>query len=156
MLPEMPQNDSFPVCTEEAVQIILSNWSEQEKEAFSELKWENLDELKVTLGLDIRNQFQLWSGNPGLLRACMNKIESEPLFKTILWNIFYAHTWEDGIGQDEIQNEKNRQEEKEAFEEVFSNIDAYLASELILFLTWLSVQKNPMNLVQLSQVRSKE
>lgn len=156
MLPEMSHNENLPVEIGEVVQIILSKWPEEEKEAFSQLDFFALDSLKLTLGLDIRNMFQLWSGNPKLLEACQLEIDRQPLLKEILWKVFYVTAWEEGFDEAEKQAAQSKEEEKTAFREVFSEMNAYLASELIIIMTWIAVQKNQMNLVQLSQLSLKE
>jgi len=49
---------------------------------------------------------------------------------------------------EEDQKDISAEEEKAAFLGVFSEMDAYLASELIMYLTWSYLQKNPDILVQ--------
>lgn len=66
----MLQNDTVPDQLSDVIQKILSQWSAEEKKAFLKLQASELDSLKLTLGLDIRNQFLLWSGNPKLIEAC--------------------------------------------------------------------------------------
>jgi len=156
VLPEMSQNENLPTEMGEVVHTILSKWPEEEKQAFSQLEMYALDSLKLTLGLDIRNMFQLWSGNPLLLQACKQEIANQPLLKEILWKIFYANSWEEGVEESEKQEPRTKEEEKTAFEEVFSEMNAYLASELIILKTWITIQKNQVNLVQLSQLPMKE
>lgn len=144
----MQQNDVVPNQISEAIHIISSHWSDEERRAFSQLNESDLDALKLTLGLDIRNQFLLWSGNPKLIEACRKELEQHSELKPILWTIFYEPIWKDGIAKEEDQNDQLAEEEEIAFREVFSEMNAYLASELIIYLTWSSLQKNLHNLVQ--------
>ncbi|MDD4663811.1 MAG: hypothetical protein PHD83_04005 [Caldisericia bacterium] len=149
-MPDMLQNENLPSEIGEVIQIIFSKWSEEEKQVFSMIEMTELNSLKLTLGLDIRNIFQLWSGNQKLLLACKQEIEKRPELKEILWKIFYLSSWEEGLLDEEKQGERAKEEEKSAFAEVFSEMNAYLSSELIIYLTWNSLQKNQSNLVQLS------
>lgn len=143
MTPDMLQNENLPSEIGEVIQIIFSKWSEEEKQAFSMIEMIELNSLKLTLGLDIRNLFQLWSGNQKLLLACQRETEEHPALKEILWKIFYLSSWEEGLLDEEKRGERAKEEEKIAFDEVFSEMNAYLASELIIYMAWSSLQKKP-------------
>jgi len=144
----MLQKDTVPDQLSEVIQKILSQWSAEEKRAFSQLQASELDSLKLTLGLDIRNQFLLWSGNPKLIEACRKELDQNSALQQTLWSIFYQSFWQEGILVEEDQKDISAEEEKAAFLSVFSEMDAYLASELIIYLTWSYLQKNPDILVQ--------
>lgn len=144
----MLQNDTVPEQLTDVIQKILSQWSAEEKKAFSQLQASELDSLKLTLGLDIRNQFLLWSGNPKLIEACRKVLDQDTALQQILWSIFYQTIWQEGVLAEEEQKDISAEEEKAAFMSIFSEMDAYLASELIIYLTWSCLQKNPDILVQ--------
>jgi len=144
----MLQNDTVPDQLSDVIQKILSQWSAEEKKAFLKLQASELDSLKLTLGLDIRNQFLLWSGNPKLIEACRKELDQNSALQQTLWSIFYQPFWQEGILVEEDQKDISAEEEKAAFLGVFSEMDAYLASELIMYLTWSYLQKNPDILVQ--------
>lgn len=81
-------------------------------------------------------------------RSLQKELDQNSALQQTLWSIFYQPFWQEGILVEEDQKDISAEEEKAAFLGVFSEMDAYLASELIMYLTWSYLQKNPDILVQ--------
>lgn len=62
--------DELPKTLEEAVNVLLSALSEEDKEALKNTPEEDLITLHHGLGTYIRNEFDLWTGNDRLLKSC--------------------------------------------------------------------------------------
>ena len=49
---------------------VLTNMSEKDKETFKDMTEDDLSVLHFGLGMYVRNNFGLWSGNDKLLKSC--------------------------------------------------------------------------------------
>ena len=62
--------DEYPRTLHEAIGVLISHMTEEEKEIIRGLDREDLVELYFSAGLDIRNKFGLWNDNYELLISC--------------------------------------------------------------------------------------
>ena len=63
-------NNGWPKTVTEAIKIIWSELSDQEKARISRMDDEAWLSLHFTLGMQIRNRFGLWEGNSMLIEDC--------------------------------------------------------------------------------------
>jgi len=67
----MPEgNGHWPRTLKEAVSLLLGGLNEHAKLGLKQATGDDLAVLHATLGVTIRNDFGLWSGNAALLKAC--------------------------------------------------------------------------------------
>ena len=59
---------SWPKTVDEAVNIILTDMSEADKEAVKNTSWDDLIQYHFGWGTNIRNSFGLWQGNSALVQ----------------------------------------------------------------------------------------
>ena len=62
--------NQYPKSVKEAVELLSSALSEEDKQAIRNLPELGLSSLHLTLGNYIRNEFGLWRNNDELLKAC--------------------------------------------------------------------------------------
>lgn len=72
-----------PTTLDDAVTLLLSTLSEEEKESLRATPREELILYHFSLGLYIRNQFGLWQGNDELLRSCYPEV-ADPYLREIV------------------------------------------------------------------------
>jgi hypothetical protein len=63
-------SQDWPKTVAEAVERILAELSDEQREAFRLMQEQELPRLHFSLGLHIRNQFGLWAGNLELSQDC--------------------------------------------------------------------------------------
>lgn len=64
------KKSKYPKTIEEAVDLLISSLSEEQRQEFMNMPEEKLDTLHFTLGMYIRNTFGLPVRNPELFAAC--------------------------------------------------------------------------------------
>ena len=60
----------WPVTLADAVKRVVDKLSDADKKAIAKMKKDDLIMLHMSLGMAIRNDFDLWQGNDSLIKEC--------------------------------------------------------------------------------------
>ena len=139
----------IPRNIKEAITQVLSSWSAEEKDSFKNLTVVDLLNLSNTLGSDIRNTFSLWYGNPELLTDC-EKLQNDN--QEIYSHIYKVQKELEKKLKEEIEATNDfdlvdiLESEEDSKDQSDSEMDPYIASQIIIFAVWMHLQDGIPNI----------
>jgi hypothetical protein len=88
------QTRNWPKSVSEAVDRLVANLNLKDKTRISGMQPLDLDELHLTLGMYIRDNFGLWTGNYALIRSCMQLLGAKNIIPDEASAIIVKSLWE--------------------------------------------------------------
>jgi len=88
------KNKRLPTTVDQAVDMLLSELSIEEKTKIANMSKDNLVNLHFSLGIYIRNEFKLWTGNKELLQSCRLLSGKQDLHVDDASSIIIEDLWE--------------------------------------------------------------